>query len=93
MAKDQIRITTYQTYNHTDGTVSTGVKDHYAPAGTVDENYMSMIKRYDELTQFLKSNYTDAKITHMFWKGEGQFVHPSDAVKQQVKDRISTYWD
>ena len=93
MAKDQIRITTYQTYNHTDGTVSTGVKDHYAPAGTVDENYMSMIKRYDELMESFKSDNIDAKIYHMFWKGDYQFVHPSDAVKQQVKDRIPTYWD
>lgn len=87
--KPTIRITTWQSYTRPNGTQTHTVKDYSAPSGTVDENWISLMAKYDEVQADIAPY--NGVITHIFFKGPHQFDQPSDEVKQQVIDKIGRY--
>ena len=87
--KPTIRITTWESYTRPDGTQTNSVRDHHTLSGTVDENWISLMARYDKVqTDIAKNN---GVITHIFFTGPHQFDQPSAEVRQAVIEKIGRY--
>lgn len=84
-----IRITTHIEYTKPDNTKIHGVRDHSAVSGTTDDNWRSLMSKYDEVSESVAKN--NGRITHIFFKGDHQFDQPSDEVKELVRSKIGNY--